>query len=752
MSRLYLIFLFCCVAGSVSAQNMMGKYLEFADEQYQKGDYVYALTYYKKALEIDSSSVEILWKYAEALRAYKDYPKAAFYYEKVYNKEEATIYPGSLLQWALMEKQQGNYEQAIELFKRAKKKYVKNKKDYFYAKSKRELESCLWAQSALKDTNEVLRLTLPEGLNTPNSEFGHIIADSLLILSSLRADSMGVGEEVYDPIYTNQLYTFPIYDSIGGEAEVIKSLKEAGINTGNGTFSLDGKRFYFSKCSGTADQQFTCSIAVARYENGKWKSPELLGEAVNEPGVNNTMPHIALLENEETLFFCSDRKEKKVDNGMDIYLVTIKNNGNQFGKVQRVSGVNSIDNELSPYYDQANRRLYFSSPWWNGFGGYDVFYSEIIAGSFSEPVNLGMPVNSSANDIYYFLNGDTSYVSSNRLGVEFAKNPTCCSDIFAFTPPDPEVIIPETKRETLADLNKRLPVTLYFHNDVPGPQNYEPHTTVNYMDSYNNYTAMLPEYRKEYAKGLTGEKIAEAEEDIESFFAEYVDQGVRDLNLFKPLLLEELQKGYRIRLSVRGFASPLAKTEYNVALTGRRINSLINHLKVSDGGAFAPYLDGTAVNGGQLEIVGVPFGEYTADQVTSDNPNDQKNSVFSRAAARERKIEIQSVSYLDTDSLFFLVDLEPTSIILGKVERGATLAKTLRIFNSGKAPLKLNRAVIQDSAFVAVFEPLIAPGNSMQLTISPAREMPAGLFHVAMDLYFEGFERPIRVLILGEGL
>lgn len=747
MSRLYLILCFAALSFGSHAQNELGKYLEFADQQYQKGDYIYALTYYEKAMELDSNTVAILWKYAETLRAYKDYRKAAYYYEKVYNKEEASIYPYSLLYWALMEKQNGNYTEAIELFKRAKKKYAKDKKDYTYMKSKRELESCLWAVSALKDTNGINPLPLPEGLNTVNSEFGHGFVDSLFLFSSLRSDSTGVDQEIYDVTYTNQLYTFPIGDSTGnGMAEKIKALSEAGMNAGNGTFSLDGKRFYFSLCT-SADQQFNCKIAVSYYDRGKWRKPELLGEIVNEEGANTTMPSIAQFEGEEVLFFASNREDGK--GGMDLYFVPFKND-NQFGKVRAVPKVNTIDNELSPWYDAATRRLYFSSSWWDGFGGYDVHYAPLVNGNFAEVVNVGLPFNSPANDVYYFQKGDSVFVSSNRLGVEYAKNPTCCSDIFAYAPPI--VIVPETKTETLADLNKRLPVTLYFHNDVPDPRSHEPTTKVNYTDSYEDYIAMLPEYRKEYSKGLTGPRISEAEEDIESFFTEFVEQGVKDLTLFKTLLLEELEKGYRIRLSVRGFASPLAKTEYNVNLTKRRIASLVNHLRVCDGGVYAPYLDGTAINGGKLEVVGVPFGEYTADQITSDNPNDLKNSVFSRAAARERKIEIQSVSYMDTDSLFFLVDIEPTSIVLGKVPAGQPLTKTFSVFNSSDKPLQIVKVEVKDSLFAAQFQGTIAPSKRAAITISPTRSMPMGIFSVPMDLYFEGFEKPIRVMVLGEGI
>ena len=163
---------------------------------------------------------------------------------------------------------------------------------------------------------------------------------------------------------------------------------------------------------------------------------------------------------------------------------------------------------------------------------------------------------------------------------------------------------------------------------------------------------MLAKYKEEYSLGLSGDKSAEAKEDIESFFIEYVDQGVKDLEVFRDLLLEELDRGAKITITVKGFASPLAKTDYNVNLTKRRIASLVNYMRAYENGVFAKYLNGTAENGGKVLFSEVPFGEYTANQLTSDNPNDVQNSVYSRAAAIERKIEIQSVSYMEDQEEF----------------------------------------------------------------------------------------------------
>ena len=83
MSRLYLIAIFSTVFVSTSfGQNLLTNYLKVADEKYEKGDYYYALELYSKAMEIDSNTIDILWKVAEAHRAYKDYRKAEYYYAK----------------------------------------------------------------------------------------------------------------------------------------------------------------------------------------------------------------------------------------------------------------------------------------------------------------------------------------------------------------------------------------------------------------------------------------------------------------------------------------------------------------------------------------------------------------------------------------------------------------------------------------------------------------------------------------------
>lgn len=742
MSRLYLIFILFFGVPAYG-QDMLSKYLKFADEQFEKGDYYYALEYYQKAMDLDSNTIDILWKYAETLRAYKDYRKAEVYYAKVYDREMGAYYPSSLLNLGLMQKQNGNYDAALETFKKAKRKYYKDKKGYLYQKARREIESCLWAKSAQRDTLEIDFIRLPETVNTKNSEFGHGIYDGRLIFSSLRADSISENEEVYETHYTTQLYQSEITEGQFKPSTKIKDLLYEQMNTGNGAFSLDGNRYYFSLCSDDG-YNYRCKIMVAYYRDGKWSSIDSLSSIINEPGSNTTMPCIARIKGEETLIFSSDRSES--EGGMDLWYCPIKN-GNQYGKVRSIKSLNSIDNELTPWWDDSLQRLYFSSSWHDGFGGYDVFYSS-FDGQFGAPVNIGLPYNSPANDLYYFQEGDTSFITSNRLGVLYSKNPTCCSDIFALIPPTQ--IIPPTPKETLEELNKRLPVTLYFHNDIPDPRSRDTVTAVNYIDSYTDYTAMLDRYKKEYSNGLSGEKAEEAKEEIESFFIEYVDQGVKDLALFRDLLLEELQKGKRIKISVRGFASPLAKTDYNVNLTKRRISSLINYLRAYDNGVFVRFLDGTDPNNGRVIFEQIPFGEYSANQLTSDNPNDVQNSVYSRAAAIERKIEIQSVSYLDEQEVFPLHTGQPV-FNAGVLPSGETIRTTFRVTNTSEKSVEISAIEIPcDCLSADVAKKELKPGESTDIEYTFRTEGYIG--HVVKSIYVNvgGLEEKLRLIITTE--
>lgn len=752
MSRLYLITILCILFLSNSfGQTKIGTYLKHAQEKYKNGDYVYALELYEQAMQIDSNSIDILWQYAETLRAYKDYGKATVYYKKVYDRENGLIYPYSQIYYGLMLKQTGKYEEALNTFKKVKSQFKSEKDSYPYKKAVREIESCTWATDYVSSKDSLIFKHLQKPVNSEDSEFGHLIWDGQLIFSSLKADSIGSNEEVYTKNYKTQLYSY----SLNNQEEnykLIAALSEPGKSIGNGSFSIDSTKFYYSNCEDDS-YNYACRIMVAEVIDTVISNIDSLGSIINKPGFNTSMPSIGQIDNKEVLFFSSDRDGGK--GGMDIWFSYITD-GNQYSEPVNLEAINTLDNEVTPWWDNSQNQLYFSSSWFDGFGGYDIFKTSYKYYDFTEPQNIGLPYNSQANDLYYFKHIDTSYFSSNRIGVNYSKNPTCCSDIFRVNYPKKitstkidTLIIPPVI-ESLYELSRRLPVTLYFHNDCPNPKSLDTLTKINYIDGYKEYRAMLEKYQIEFTSGMDSIKALLAKKELEDFFINYVDKGVEDLALFRDLLLTELQKGAKINVLVKGFASPLAKTSYNVKLTKRRISSLVNYLSAFDNGIFKPYIKGTAENGGKVVFTMVPFGEYTANKSTSDDYYDQRNSVYSKAAAVERKVEIQSISYMENDKIFPLA-AESSIYDIGKVSAQSIIEKSFNIQNLTSGNVEIESVTSPLNIVTSeIYSKIIAGKKSGSIKIIIDPKQLIGLQMVYVEVKIKGYSETLKLMVTME--
>ena len=114
----------------------------------------------------------------------------------------------------------------------------------------------------------------------------------------------------------------------------------------------------------------------------------------------------------------------------------------------------------------------------------------------------------------------------------------------------------------------------------------------------------------------------------------------------------------------------------------------------------------------------MPFGEYTANQTTSDNPNDVQNSVYSRSAAKERKIEIQSVSYLASDTEFCLTTKTPV-VDAGESKQGDIISKEIIIKNKSLERIEIDTYESDcDCLTAAITKSVIAPNETAKITLT----------------------------------
>lgn len=643
-------------------QNELKQLLRYGDELFEKGDYYYAKTYYDQAMQIDSQTITIQWKYAQILTAYQDYRGAARMYSKIYKKDGDNLYPFCGLYYAKMLQQQGRYNEAIPILEKVVKSTGKEKKSTRGLLANQLLESCKWALNNQNPSENFVLKILSEPLNSKHAEFPHTISNGQLYFSSLRTDSIHKNEEVYATKYKSRI--FKIDNENYKNISIINDLNQKDFHVGNGAFSLDSSRYYFSRCD-DGKIPYTCKIYVARHSNGRFTHIDVLGTVINEEEANSTQPAIAKINGEECLFFASNRSGGS--GGMDLYVSIIKN-GNQYSKPKNLKNLNTIGDEITPFYHSETSTLYFSSDFHIGYGGFDLFRAELKNkdAEFNAPVNLGLPFNSPENDTYLLRNGDDFYLASNRMGSLFAKNPTCCSDIYRVSIKKEE-IIEETPVVVIQNPEVKpliLPV-LFFHNDVPNPRSRATTTNLDYLTTFNSYLELKNEYSSNWSTGKNDANLAQNQ--IDELYNKYIKKGVQDLERFRAWLLDQLQKGAQLELVIRGFASPLTSSDYNINLTMRRIQSLVNHLERYENGVFIPYLNGTASNGGRLSFEKIPFGEYASNQKISDDRIDVQNSVYSPDAALARRIEVKAVRFLDAHDPNAAVRVSNSKLDLGKI-------------------------------------------------------------------------------------
>jgi hypothetical protein len=190
-----------------------------------------------------------------------------------------------------------------------------------------------------------------------------------------------------------------------------------------------------------------------------------------------------------------------------------------------------------------------------------------------------------------------------------------------------------------------VPLTLYFHNDEPEPKTRLIETKKNYKKTYEDYVTLKPKYFTEYTKGIDGEPKDLALNRVENFFEDSVEAGMQDLEKFAVLLKQVLERGEKVKITMKGYCSPLASTDYNINLAKRRISSLRNYFNEYENGIFVKYINNTNESEGRIEYFDEDIGELPVSKV-SDDVKDVKNSVYSPYAAAERKIQIIAISYL----------------------------------------------------------------------------------------------------------
>jgi len=285
--------------------------------------------------------------------------------------------------------------------------------------------------------------------NSAYADFSPIsLGDTAFIFSSLRRDSLVEFTPGQPNFNTIQLFKYVVRpDGKFDELSLIKKLNSPGYHIGNGCFSPDGRKFFFTRCTDGKNGLLKCAIyEAAMTAGGDFHSIRKLSEKINKSKYNSSQPFYASLKingtDQDVLFFVSDRKGGSGKN--DIWCSLYNRKRKRFGGA--LNGgfqINSAGNDESPFVDASGKQFYFSSDGFQGFGGKDIFMAEVNGIAFSKRKLLNKPINSLGDDHYFQLmpDGNSGYLASNRKGANLLDQKYCCEDIFRFQNSD---LVPES--------------------------------------------------------------------------------------------------------------------------------------------------------------------------------------------------------------------------------------------------------------------------------------------------------------------
>lgn len=625
-------------------------WLNAGDGAFEKGSYAEAIEYYKKAIEFETADRSLDYRMAESYRLYKDYEKAEAWYTKVFGNDETKSYPLALFYLAEMKKYNAKYDDACRLFADFASQHSSDT-GYFTIKARTESGYC----GVINDIiNKKVAATVNNAgtvINSKYSDFGASNSgDSVLHYASLRF-LYEPKKDDEEPYYVARILKSDLKDPGKNPAALGILINDPPLHNASASFSPDQRLAVFARCeqSAFAGKQ-VCMLFYSTLVNGKWSKPVLIQGGVNgSPQYTNTQPSIeARGAMGYTLYFVSDRPGGV--GKLDLWKSDVDASLRFSEPTNLGSSINTFDDEMTPYFDTRNSILYFSSYGHVGIGGMDIFKSRLVSNTFSPPENMGRGFNSSHNDVYFTINNhdEKGTLTSNRTGSQFIGSKTCCYDIYFHEPmlqdTLPVAVVDSIPTDELSktDPGKNqyyedfLPLRLYFDNDEPDKKTLAVTTNRSYDNLYRDYINRIPDYKTKFAAGSSNKTTAESA--IDSFFTFTVTKSWELLNGFCAKVDTAMRRGVELELEIRGRASPLAETAYNVNLSRRRISSLLNYMKKYNGGVLKPYFDS-----GQLRLTEVPAGESLALSNVSDNREDQRNSIYNPNAAKERLIELIGV-------------------------------------------------------------------------------------------------------------
>ena len=413
------------------------KAYEAAEAAFLKRDYQKAHQHALKAVVEDPDYAEAWLVEGEIGMETKDYDMAILGYENAL-RSDSMVFPPAAITLSRLYDRRGLYKKEAALLRWYQSKASGNAAND--ATVAEMLELATFRDYAMQHPMSFNPENLGQAINSANDEYVNALTfygDQLLFTRKTDQGNGYFVERIFVSQKTDDLWAMPQPLSFEFFPE--------DIDPGAAFLSADGSKLYLTGCGWGRDSG--CDLYVSHSDLGQWSMPRRLEGSINTSSWES-QPCVSADGKE--LYFVSRR-----NGNADIYC-SRRNADRSWGEPQNLGApINTKGSEMAPFLHPDGRTLYFSSDKHVGMGGFDLFMSRRgDDGKWQEPVNLGFPINTSGDEINFFVaaDGKTAFISSQREGGQGGY------DIYTFE-------LPEEIRPDSANFFSGVDVTELYPGD-----------------------------------------------------------------------------------------------------------------------------------------------------------------------------------------------------------------------------------------------------------------------------------------------
>ncbi|MCB2410055.1 OmpA family protein [Hymenobacter lucidus] len=319
----------------------------------------------------------------------------------------------------------GDYTTAADNYKRFVKTAPKGQR--FVFRAQRQLLNCEFALKAMTKPVGIEPTRLTEPINTFRYQyFPALTADNRFLVYTARP-TVQSNEDLYISKQNKD-------GSLGSPVSISPAINTS-YNEGAGSISGDGKTLVFASCD-RPNAVGNCDLYISRRTGNAWSKPQNLGRNVNSVEWDSQP---TLSADGRTLYFTSTRRGGKGQE--DLYVTTLQPDGTWSLARNLGEPVNTPGKDMAPFIHASGTTLYYVTDGLVGMGGLDVYRCELQASNkWTEPQNLGYPLNTFENEASLFISSDNrrGFCSRSRapeVGVKAERDRPV--ELFAFEVPQP---------------------------------------------------------------------------------------------------------------------------------------------------------------------------------------------------------------------------------------------------------------------------------------------------------------------------